>query len=85
MSIHSASLRPVGWFGLFAPAKLPKPTVSLLNEELVKIVGQSDVRQRIIAEGAEPAGTSPEQFRQFLITDLAKWTTFVKQTGAKLE
>ena len=32
-----------------------------------------------------PPMLSPEQFRQFLITDLAKWTTFVKQTGAKLE
>ena len=75
----------VGWYGIFGPARLPKPMVTMLNAELVKILGEPDVRQRIVSEGAEPVGNTPEQFRQFLTADLGKWTNFVKQTGAKVE
>lgn len=75
----------VGWYGVLGPAKLPKPIVDKLHGELVKILNESDVHDRIVKDGAQPVGSSPEEFRAFLSADLAKWTKVVKASGAKLE
>ena len=75
----------VGWYGIIGPANLPKPIVARLHEELLKILSRPDVRERIVADGSEPAGNSPEEFRQFMLDDLAKWAKVVKESGAKLE
>ncbi len=75
----------VGWYGLMAPPKLPKPIVNKLHGEFVKIVKLNDIRDRILADGAEPVGSEPEQFRQYLLADLAKWAKLVKESGAKLD
>ena len=73
------------WYGVMAPPKLPKPLVSKLHGELVKIVKMNDIRDRIYADGAEPVGSEPEVFRQYLLADLAKWARVVKESGAKLD
>ena len=75
----------VGWYGVMAPAKLPKAIVTQLHDELVKIVKLKDISDRILADGAEPVGSEPEQFRQYLLADLAKWAKLVKESGAKLD
>jgi tripartite-type tricarboxylate transporter receptor subunit TctC len=75
----------VGWYGVLGPANLPKPIVARLHEELVRILNQPDVHERIIADGSEPAGTSPEEFARFMHADLAKWAKVVKESGAKLD
>jgi tripartite-type tricarboxylate transporter receptor subunit TctC len=74
----------VGWYGVIAPAKLPKPILTRLHDEIVKILKQSDVRERILADGAEPVGNTPEEFRQYMLADVAKWAKLVKESGAKL-
>jgi tripartite-type tricarboxylate transporter receptor subunit TctC len=51
----------------------------------VKVLNRPDVRQRIVADGAEPVGSTPEDFRQFMLADLAKWAKLVKESGAKLD
>ena len=73
----------VGWYGILGPANLPKPIVSRLHEELVKILHQPDVHERIVADGSAPVGSSPEEFSKFLNADLAKWAKVVKESGAK--
>ena len=75
----------VGWYGVIGPAKMPMPIVTRLHDELVKILRQPEVRERIIADGGEPVGNSPEEFRQFMLADLAKWAKLVKESGAKLD
>jgi tripartite-type tricarboxylate transporter receptor subunit TctC len=75
----------VGWYGVAAPAKLPKPILTLLHTEIVKILTQPDIRERILADGSEPVGSSPEDFRKFMLADLAKWAKLVKESGAKLD
>ena len=75
----------VGWYGVIGPANLPNPILARLHEEFVKVLSQPEVRERIVADGSEPIGSTPEEFRQFMLADLAKWAKLVKQSGAKLD
>jgi len=75
----------VGWYGVIGPANLPGPIVTRLHGELAKVLSQPEVRERIVADGSEPIGSTPGEFRQFMLADLAKWAKVVKQSGAKLD
>jgi tripartite-type tricarboxylate transporter receptor subunit TctC len=75
----------VGWYGIAGPAKMPPQIVSKLNAEIVRILHSPELRERIVADGAEPVGSSPEEFRQFMLADLDKAAKLVKLSGAKLE
>ena len=75
----------VGWYGVLGPANLPPPIVKRLHDELIKALNQPDIRGRIEADGSEPVGSSPEEFRRFMQADLDKWAKVVKESGAKLE
>ena len=75
----------VGWYGIAGPAKLPAPIVARLNTELVKILNQPDIRERILFDGSEPVGSSSEEFTRYMNADLVKWAKLVKETGAKLD
>lgn len=74
----------VGWYGVIGPKGMPQPIVARLHQELVKILNQPDVNQRILADGSEPIGSSPEEFRRFMSADLVKWAKVVKESGAKM-
>jgi tripartite-type tricarboxylate transporter receptor subunit TctC len=75
----------VGWYGVIGPAGLPAPIVTRLHDEFVRVLNRPDVRERIVADGSEPVGSSPEEFRQFMLADLAKCAKLVKESGAKLD
>jgi tripartite-type tricarboxylate transporter receptor subunit TctC len=75
----------VGWYGVIGPAGMPQPLVARLNSELVKAMNLPDVRERIVGDGSEPVGSTPEAFRQFMLADLSKWAKVVKESGAKLD
>ena len=75
----------VGWYGVIGPAGLPGNIVTRLHEALLRVLAQPDVRERIVADGSEPVGNSPPEFREFMAADLAKWAKLVKESGAKLD
>jgi tripartite-type tricarboxylate transporter receptor subunit TctC len=74
----------VGWYGIIGPAGMPAPLVARLHGELTKILNQPDVKSRIEADGSEPVGSAPEDFRRFMRADMDKWAKLVKESGAKL-
>src|SRR3989442_11752104 len=74
----------VGWYGVIGPANLPGPIVTRLHEELAKVLSQPEVRERIVADGSEPIGSTPGGFRQFMLAHLAKRAKGVQQSRAKL-
>jgi tripartite-type tricarboxylate transporter receptor subunit TctC len=74
----------VGWYGVLGPANLPRPIVERLHDELIRTLNHPEVRERIVSDGSEPVGSSTEEFRQFMLADLAKWAKLVKESGAKL-
>jgi len=75
----------VGWYGIIGPANLPRPIVIRLHDELMRILNSPEVRERILADGSEPVGSQPDEFRRFMLADLAKWAKVVKDSGAKLD
>ena len=71
----------VSWFGLFAPAGTPKPIIEKLNREFVQAIHRPEVKARMIELGAEPAGGTPEEFRQLVIAERDKWAKIIKDAG----
>ena len=74
-----------GWFGYAAPARTPKEVVAALNKEIVRILALPDVRERLIAQGAEPVGDTPEQFALYIKSEAAKWGKVIKTLNLKIE
>jgi len=75
----------LGWFGMMAPAGLPAPILKRLHTEIVNVLNEPAVHDRIVSDGSEPVGNTPEAFRKFLLADMAKWAKIVKQSGATLQ
>jgi tripartite-type tricarboxylate transporter receptor subunit TctC len=73
------------WWGLLAPAGTSKDIIERLHGEMVKLLNQADVKQRLAAEGADPAPTTPAEFAAFIRSETVKWANLVKVTGVKLE
>ena len=73
------------WYGVLAPAGTPAPIVSTLNQALVRALGTPEMRERMSAEGAEPAPTTPEQFRVFIKSEIDRWIPVLKSSGIRLD
>lgn len=73
------------WFGVVAPGATPKAVITRLHESVVRVLQLADVKQRLLAQGDEPAGTSPEQFGEVIRQEIAKYTKLVKQIGARVD
>jgi len=75
----------VVFYGLLAPAATPRDVITSLNSALHKALAHPDIKTRIAAEGAYPAGTTPEAFRSFLQSEIAKYGRIIKSAGIKRE
>ena len=75
----------IGWFGLLAPAATPPATVAKISADANRVLAESEVSQKMLALGAEPAGNSPEQFARFIRDDQAKWSRLMAERGIKPE
>ena len=73
------------WYAILAPAKSPRDIVAKLNSAIIKIVHEPDVSAKLLAQGAEPLNATPEQMREFLSAEIAKWGKVAKASGAKFE
>ena len=68
----------IQWSGVLGPSGLPKSIVAKLNNEIAKIMGKSEIRERLLGSGAEPGGGTPEQFSSMIKSDIAKWSRTLK-------
>jgi len=73
------------WFGMFAPAHTPKPIIQRVSDALMKVVRGADVKSKFEALGADPMGSTSEEFAAFLRRDMQRYATVVKVSGAKID
>ncbi len=73
------------WFGLIAPAATPREIVSTLAAGVGRAANAPDIRKRLFEQGAEPIGSTPEEFDKLLREDVARWAEVVKISGARAE
>ena len=67
-----------GWWGLVAPAGTPQDIVHKASRDAARVLQMPEQRERLISVGAEPAGTSPEEFAAFIKTEMEKWQRVAK-------
>ena len=73
------------WFGLMAPAGTPPDVVARWNAEIVKALNAPDVREKMLAQGAEPAPMTPAEFATFIARERDKYAKIVSASGAKVD
>jgi tripartite-type tricarboxylate transporter receptor subunit TctC len=73
------------WLGLVAPAGTPREIVARLSAEVAKALNSPDVRERFLAQGVEPVGSTPEQFAAFIESEIPRWGSAAKAAGARNE
>jgi len=71
----------VQWYGVLAPAGTPRDIIAKLHAGVVRALQNSDVRKRLMNDGAEPVGSSPEQFATYIRAETEKWAKVIKAAG----
>ena len=75
----------VVWYGVLAPAGTPRDIVNNLSAAIAKAARAPEVRQRLIDQGAEPVGNTPDEFAKLMREELTRWADVVKVSGAKAD
>jgi hypothetical protein len=73
------------WQGLMVPAGTPPAVIQRLNSEVMKALNSAEVREKLAIQGAEPLGSTPDEYGAYIKRELARWATVVKDTGLTLE
>ena len=73
------------WFGLAGPAGLPHDIAVRVQREVVRALAIPEIREKFIQQGADPVGSTPEEFGEFMRNETAKWAKLVKDSGARVD
>ena len=72
-----------GWYGVMGPKNMPPALVQRLHGELIKIMHTPEMQKTLVNMGSTAIGSTPQEFRKYLVGDLDKWSKVVKASGAK--
>lgn len=75
----------VTWFGVLGPANLPKEITARLNVEINKALRTPELKKKLGDQGADVAGSTPEQFGKLVRDDMVRWGAVVRESGAKID
>ena len=73
------------WYGVMAPAGTPATIVTRLHAELMAALRTPELKDKLVAQGLEPASNTPEEFSALIVSELAKWAKVVAAAGVKNE
>ena len=69
------------WFGLFAPAKTPRPVVAKINQAVVDLLRRDDMKDAILKQGGDASPSTPEELGAWVKSEIARWTPIIKGAG----
>lgn len=72
-------------FGMFAPARTPRPIINALNAEIVRVLNRPDSKEKLFNLGMEVVGSSPEQLEAMVKSETAKWRKVIKDAGIRAD
>jgi tripartite-type tricarboxylate transporter receptor subunit TctC len=75
----------IAWYGLVAPAGLPRPVLDKLSAEVIKGTRSKEMQDALIKQGAEPVGSNPREFTAFITSETAKYAKVIRDAGIKAE
>jgi tripartite-type tricarboxylate transporter receptor subunit TctC len=78
---HLTALDGDGWLGLYVPGKTPKPLIDRLSLTIVRAVHTPEIREKLLALGLEPTGTTPDALATIMAVDTARWAPVIKASG----
>lgn len=73
------------WYGVLAPAKIPQPILAQLNSSFVQVLKSPDLVERFARDGVDLVGSTSEQFRAHLSTEIQRYERAIAAAGVKLE
>lgn len=79
------SMNSNSWYGVIVPSGTPAPIVEKLSAEFVRIVNLPEIRERLLAQGLEPAGTTSAEFAEYLKSEMEMAAKVVKASGASVQ
>jgi len=85
MRESGVDLEMAAWYGLFVPAATPRPIIDRLAAAMVKLTHAPDMKQRLQDLGADPVGSTPEEFDKQLRSEVTMWAEAVKISGARAD
>ena len=73
------------WYALLAPARTPRAIINRLHAETVKVVKSPGMTEQLMAQGAAPIGSTPQEFDAYLRTEIDRWTKLIARANIKSE
>jgi len=74
-----------GWYGLLAPAATPPDIIARLNRDLATVLASADMKERLLAAGIDARASTPAEFRDRIVRDIARWSEVVKKAKIAVE
>jgi len=87
-TVHESGVQnfdPVTWTGICAPKGTPPAAVARMQREIAKVLALPEISRKLVQDGLDPVGSTPEKFKEFLAADKAKWGRVIKQANVKAE
>lgn len=72
------------WYGLLVTAKTPRPVINAVNKEIVRILSTPEMKERMLTQGATPKPTTPQQFDEFIRSEVKKFAPVIIASGARV-
>jgi tripartite-type tricarboxylate transporter receptor subunit TctC len=76
---------PVTWTGLCAAKGTPAAAIERMQREVAKVLAMPEISKRLVQDGLEPVGSTPQKFREFLVADKRKWGGVIKESNVKAD
>jgi tripartite-type tricarboxylate transporter receptor subunit TctC len=80
-----AGYEAVQWYGVLAPAQVPKDIIGRLHRDLAAVLQSADVKERMAADGGDAGGNTPEAFGRYIKSETEKWARVAQAAGIKPE